>query len=103
MPARKRRIRQAFQHAVLSRDGWMCLKCGNRLGVVAHHITDRKEMENGGHVPENGISLCDGCHRKAEALHETGTALSGFSPDELYGLIGSSEAAARKADGEWQD
>ena len=93
-------MRQAFRSAVLARDGWMCLKCGSRMGVEAHHITDRTEMENGGYVPENGISLCGPCHRQAEALHETGTALPGFSPEELYGLIGSSESEARKADGE---
>lgn len=85
---------------MLLRDSWMCLKCGNRVGVTAHHITDRNEMPNGGYVPENGISLCCECHRKAEAFHETGQALPGFSPEELYRLIGSSEATARKADGE---
>lgn len=80
----------------------MCVACGSRVGITAHHITDRNEMENGGYVPENGISLCLYCHRKAEAFHETGEALPGFSPEDLYGLIGSSADAARKADEKWQ-
>ena len=39
-------------------------------------------MANGGYVKENGISLCDCCHIKAEV----GVLTSEF----LYGLIGSS-------------
>jgi hypothetical protein len=51
-------------------------------------------MPNGGYVPENGITLCagedqDNCHWKAEQYHATGTALPGFSPDDLYAKIGS--------------
>ena len=57
-------------------------------------------MPEGGYVEENGISLCPGCHEKAEVFHSTGKSLPGFSPEELYVLIGSSlekaTSAARK-------
>jgi len=47
-------------------------------------------MPNGGYVKENGISVCDDCHLKAETFWSTGEALEGFSPADLYKLIGSS-------------
>ena len=57
-------------------------------------------MPNGGYVKENGISLCPSCHEKAEVFHSTGSALPGWSPDDLYARIGSSrelaEAASRR-------
>ena len=51
-------------------------------------------MPNGGYVKENGISVCDDCHLKAEEFHSTGTAVEGFSPDDLYKKIGSSHEQA---------
>ena len=45
----------------------------------SHHITDRKEIINGGYVLENGISLCSACHWKAEQYHITGEAAHGYS------------------------
>jgi len=60
-------------------------------------------MPNGGYVAENGISLCQTCHEKAEVYHSTGTALLGWSPDDLYRLIGSTYdlavAAAKRSGG----
>lgn len=50
----------------------------------------RNDVLNGGYVKENGISLCPQCHIKAEAYHRTGTTLPGFSPDDLFNMIGSS-------------
>jgi hypothetical protein len=46
---------------------------------------------HGGYVEENGISLCDECHLKAEShWSNCGTPEPGFSPEDLYNLIGSS-------------
>ena len=64
----------------------------------AHHITDRHEFPNGGYVLQNGISVCDDCHMKAEQFHSTGTPYPGFAPEELYIKIGSSFVEAYKAD-----
>jgi len=47
-------------------------------------------MPNGGYVKENGVSVCDECHLKAETFWSTGEAIEGFAPEDLYNLIGSS-------------
>jgi len=103
--ADKKRIRQEFRNAVFSRDAHKCRVCSwsifqDGLQLDAHHITDRNLMPNGGYVKENGISLCPSCHEKAEVFHSTGSALPGWSPDDLYARIGSSrelaEAASRR-------
>jgi len=54
-------------------------------------------MENGGYVKENGISLCDDCHVLAELFHQTGVSHPGYSPSDLYRIIGSSHESAVKA------
>ena len=100
----KKNVRRQFRDAVFSRDRYCCRACGaygsTESELDAHHITDRNEMPDGGYVIENGISLCSNCHGKAEQFHSTGTAADGFSPNQLYSLIGSSkrhaEDAARK-------
>ena len=98
MSAEKKQIRERFRDAVFTRDGHRCKTCNRSSDHMdAHHITDRNEMPAGGYVPENGISLCPQCHEKAEEFHRTGTALPGFSPDELYARIGSSRALALRA------
>ena len=102
----KKLIRAAFRDAVFKRAGYRCqgVGCSFRStpekaaeDLDAHHITDRTEMPNGGYVPENGISLCPACHEKAEHFHSTGDALSGWCPDDLYQVIGSSLEKARRA------
>lgn len=99
--SRKRAIRSAFRKAVFERAGYRCECCGvagydrqsdqvhGKVELDAHHITNRNEMPNGGYVKENGISVCDDCHLKAEEFWSTGKAPDGFSPTELYELIGS--------------
>jgi hypothetical protein len=61
-------------------------------GIDAHHITDRNKMPNGGYVKENGITVCEECHLKAEKFHQTGGLEweEGFHPNDLYKLIDSS-------------
>ncbi len=95
----KKQRRQLFRTEVFERDQHCCAKC-NKSGVIldAHHITDRNDMPNGGYVKENGIALCHECHLKAEQFHQTGEAADGYSPEELYEIIGSSyESACRAA------
>lgn len=86
----KKQVRQAFREAVFKRDRNACRVCSAPQPLDAHHITDRTEMPNGGYVAENGISLCDPCHQKAEASHRGEVPEPGFSPAELYAKIGSS-------------
>lgn len=104
MSQRKKLIRKQFRDAVFQRDGFACVTCGlsstpDRAEdeLDAHHITDRNEMPNGGYVAENGISLCEICHLKAEAFHCGEPVPPGFLPAELYSIIGASEEAARAA------
>jgi len=93
----KKAIRRSFRKAVLERDGYRCAKCGTPGedrqeggNLDAHHITNRNEMPNGGYVKENGVSLCDDCHIKAESAEPEVE----FRPENLYELIGSSHKAA---------
>lgn len=102
MSAKKKLIREQFRNAVFSRDGHKCRVCGWSVftdGIVldAHHITDRNEMPNGGYVMENGISLCNTCHEKAEIFHTSGKAEPGWSPNDLYVLIQSTHEKALNA------
>lgn len=95
MSAIKKKIRLKFRHEVLERDGHKCRICGVATKTLdAHHIIDRKEMPNGGYVKENGITLCSIHHRFAETFHNTGAALEGWHPDDLFKLIGSSQKKA---------
>lgn len=102
----KRQIRERFRDAVFKRARYRCQGpgCGFQSTperatqeLDAHHITDRNELPNGGYVAENGISLCDPCHRRAEAFHATGQAHPGYAPADLYAIIGSSLARAHAA------
>lgn len=89
----KQQIRDKFRNDVFKRDGYKCVMCGRSdVKLDAHHITNRKQMPNGGYVKENGITLCDtdnGCHLKAEK--------SQFSASELYQKIKSSYDLAYKS------
>jgi len=95
----KKNIRNKFRNDVFKRDNFKCRMCGDSISKLdAHHITDRKEIVNGGYVIENGISLCDkenGCHIKAEMFHN-GRECQGYSPDDLYKKINSSYEIAYK-------
>jgi len=113
--AKKKEIRRQFRNDTFDRDDYSCKWCGSgphydspESVLDAHHITDRKEMPNGGYVPENGITLCkigeDGeeatsCHMKAELFHisEGLHWENGMHPDNLYVLIGSSKESAIEA------
>lgn len=98
MSANKKKIRQQFRDVCFARDKYTCVMCGKKSScekaleeLDCHHITDRSLMPSGGFVLENGITLCaTGCHEKAEMFHSTGTAIEGYSPEDLYKKINSS-------------
>lgn len=104
MGTEKKLIRNAFRDACYKRDGFRCATCNMKSSkenaeqeLDAHHITNRKIMPNGGYVKENGISLCEECHKKAEEFHSTGVSHPGFSPDDLYEVINSNLEEAVEA------
>lgn len=106
----KQQIREKFRKDVFERDGYKCVMCGRSdVKLDAHHITNRKQIPNGGYVKENGITLCDcynGCHFKAEQFNcnytedwiikTKGKELEPFRSANLYKLIGSSYEIAYK-------
>lgn len=93
----KKDIRRKFREACLMRDKLTCVMCGIKAKSFeeaenlfdVHHITDRSLMPHGGYVLENGITLCEDDHEKAEQFHSTGIACEGYSIDDLYQVIGS--------------
>lgn len=100
----KKEIRQNFRSTSLKRDAYKCVMCGFKSTseraekeLDVHHITNRKEIVNGGYVAANGISLCASCHEKAEVFHSTGTAHPGYSVEDLYKAIGSNYELAVEA------
>jgi predicted restriction endonuclease len=104
MGEKKKAIRQAFRDSVFKRDGFRCAMCSMKSSkekaeeeLDAHHVTDRNLLPNGGYVKENGISLCPGCHEKAEVFHSTGTPVEGYSVDDLYNKINSNYEKAFEA------
>ncbi len=103
MSNKKKLIREAFRNACFKRDGYKCAMCPFKSSkdkaeqeLDAHHITDRNLLPNGGYVSQNGISLCEPCHIKAEIFHSTGTAHPGYSVEDLYKKINSSLEKATK-------
>lgn len=104
----KKQIRISFRTKVLIRDNFTCKCCGkkgydrqdnpvkDKVPLDVHHIIDRKEITNGGYIPENGITLCDDCHLKAEKYHITQgkEAVKDFHPNDLFAIINSSKELA---------
>lgn len=103
MGAVARQLREEFNRACLTRDGHRCVLCGRSdVKLDVHHIWPRKDMPNGGYVPENGITLCDdgthgSCHWKAEQWFVDGSTDPGYDPESLYARIGSSLDIAHQA------
>lgn len=93
----KKEIRATFRKICLKRDKLSCVMCGRKAKSFeeaeelfdVHHINDRSLMPNGGYVLENGITLCEEDHKKAEEFHSTGIAHPGYAPDDLYKRINS--------------
>ncbi|TRZ48823.1 MAG: hypothetical protein D4S01_09695, partial [Dehalococcoidia bacterium] len=57
--------REQFREQVFARDSNKCVICGSPA-VDPHHILDRSLWSDGGYYLENGASLCEECHLKAE-------------------------------------
>jgi predicted HNH restriction endonuclease len=101
----KKEVRRKFRESCLLRDCLACVMCGLKAKSIeeaedifdVHHITNPKNIINGGFVMENGISLCPNCHVKAEQFHATGTLYPGYSVEDLYKRINSSYEKAVEA------
>ena len=98
----KKQIRNHFRKTVLTRDRYCCQCCGkhgydrqdppkeigDKVPLDAHHIQERTSDN---YVIENGITVCDECHLKAEQFHITNGEkwIDGFHPNDLYKKIKS--------------
>lgn len=104
----KKQVRKNFRNSVLSRDKCACKMCGkkgkdrqggdlwkefhksplNLVDLDAHHIIERN---NDNYILDNGITVCDDCHLKAEKFHITNGKewVNGFHPNELFEKINS--------------
>ncbi len=100
----KKAIRKKFRDDCFKRDNYRCKTCYAHVPkdmkpedfLDAHHIIPRNIL-NGGYFKHNGISLCPGCHIKAELYYSTGSAAPGFHPEDLFKLINSSAEKAIEA------
>lgn len=81
MRAPKLLTRDEFRESVFSRDSYKCVVCG-APAADAHHILERRLWPNGGYFIDNGVSVCEPCHLKAEQTV--------ISCDELRKLCGAS-------------
>lgn len=57
--------RNDFRTGVFERDAHKCVICGKPV-ADAHHIIERRLFDNGGYFLDNGASLCEEHHIKAE-------------------------------------
>lgn len=57
--------REAFRNAVFARDGGKCVVCSDKA-ADAHHIIERRLFPDGGYDIDNGASVCETDHRRAE-------------------------------------
>ena len=92
----KSKIREAFRSDCMKRDNEKCVLCAtynktSAKNLEVHHITNRKQMPNGGYVKQNGITLCPRHHLKVE------TDMYSYPPSRLYELIASSYEEALDA------
>ena len=55
-----------FRRAVLARDNYTCQMpfCNSRLNLVVHHIKPYGKYSTLRTNPDNGITLCNKCHRR---------------------------------------
>ena len=58
--------RDEYREGVFARDGHRCVICG-APAADAHHIVERKLWSNGGYFLDNGASVCEDCHLRAES------------------------------------
>lgn len=54
-----------WREAVLERDGFQCAQCGSAEKLVVHHIKPYRGFPKLRLDVDNGITLCDECHKKA--------------------------------------
>ena len=82
--------REQFRNDVLERDHHKCVLCPETDKLSVHHIIDRSLFKDEGYYKDNGITLCETCHIKAEngtytcqELRDSAKILNIILPDNL--------------------
>ena len=52
-----------FRISVLKRDNYICKRCGSKNKLNVHHIKPKKDYEHLIFDVNNGITLCEKCHK----------------------------------------
>lgn len=60
------------------RDGYKCLRCGNKKQLESHHIFRKCFMPEAMFDPGNGITLCKLCHREMHRVFNRRPSSSNF-------------------------
>jgi hypothetical protein len=83
--------RDEFREQVFARDQHTCVICG-AVGMDAHHIVERRLFDDGGYYLDNGATLCEACHIRAEMtilsceqIREAAGITNLVLPPHLYG------------------
>ena len=53
-----------WRTSVFERDNYTCQECGKRHGLNAHHILPYRDWKEHALLLNNGITLCEDCHRE---------------------------------------
>ena len=79
------RIRKSLEYRlwrneVFKRDNWTCQECDKKGGILnAHHIKNFVDFPELRTSLENGITLCEKCHRRLH-IHNDNARSSFYSP-----------------------
>ena len=61
---------KAWRKYILNRDDYRCTKCGAESNLHVHHIEYISENHKKATDKENGITLCNICHRKKHGRYK---------------------------------
>ena len=91
-----------WSKAVRERDGYRCRRCGkphakNSQGLHAAHIFSRGIIRTR-HDPDNGLSMCYGCHRVFDQMQKSDREryVRSLIGDEKYELLAGRARSPRK-------
>lgn len=83
--------REEFRNFCLERDNHECVVCRSKDALSVHHIIERRLFHDYGYYAENGATLCDPCHLKAESteyscefIREKAGIKKTILPDDYY-------------------
>lgn len=71
-------IDSKWRDIVLLRDKFTCRRCGSTRQPTCHHIVPKQHNSEFTYDPNNGIVLCDECHKEWHKLYDNGSGLNQF-------------------------